>query len=46
MSRTPLFTEEEMERVIALSEEEGIATRGDPTQACRGHLVGVCVCMA
>ena len=38
MSRTPLFTEEEMERVIALSEEEGIATRGDPTQAARASM--------
>jgi len=27
-----------MERVIALSEEEGIATRGDPTQAARASM--------
>ena len=27
-----------MERVITLSEEEGIATRGDPTQAARASM--------
>ena len=38
VSRTPLFTAEEMERVIELAEEEGIATRGDPTQAARASM--------
>ena len=38
VSRTPLFTAEEMERVIELAEEEGVASRGDPTQAARASM--------
>ena len=35
---TPLFTAEEMDRVIELAEEEGVASRGDPTQAARASM--------
>ena len=38
VSRTPLFTAEEMDRVIELAEEEGVASRGDPTQAARASM--------
>jgi len=38
VSRTPLFAAEELDRVVALSEREGIATRGDPTQYARSSM--------
>lgn len=38
VSKTPLFSAEEMDRVIDLAEQEGIATRDDPTQAARASM--------
>uniref|UniRef100_A0A7S0JIS4 Fe2OG dioxygenase domain-containing protein n=1 Tax=Calcidiscus leptoporus TaxID=127549 RepID=A0A7S0JIS4_9EUKA len=38
VSRAPLFPAAEMNRVVELAEAEGIATRGDPTQAARASM--------